>query len=147
MTAIRAGVITPSTKAALEEAEAERALLLQALQPKALDKASTFVPNLVEKFKILVDDIVTSTQHQVDKARGILRDLVGGEIVLHRAADGTERFLTAQVAGDYVGLMQLVMGPKINLVAVTRMENFFGPARQIILQRHMRREQSCELHA
>jgi hypothetical protein len=90
------------------------------LQPKALDKVTTFVPNLVEKFKTLVDDLVTSTQHRVDKARGILRDLVGGEIVLHPAADGAERFLTAEVAGDYAGLMQLVMGPKINLVAVTR---------------------------
>ena len=83
---------------------------------------ATFLPNMVERFKRVVDDLATVTQHQVDKARGILRDLVGPH---HPAlSDGGRRgrFLTAELAGDYSGLVRLVCGPKINLVAVTRIE-------------------------
>jgi hypothetical protein len=40
-------------------------------------------------------DLTTVTQHQVDKARGILRELMGEQIVLHPTADGTEPYLTA----------------------------------------------------
>ena len=83
---------------------------------------ATFLPNMVERFKRVVDDLATVTQHQVDKARGILRDLVGPTIPLYPTADGATRFLTAELAGDYSGLVRLVCGPKINLVAVTRIE-------------------------
>jgi hypothetical protein len=122
MTAIKAGILTPSTKAALEQAEAEQAQLKSMQdQSKVIDKVTTFMPNLVERFKKLVDGLATVTQHQVDKARGILRDLVGGEIRLHPTAAGTERYLTAELAGDYAGLVRLV-APKILLVAVTRIE-------------------------
>ena len=36
--------------------------------------------------------------------------LMGEEIVLHPTADGTARYLTAEVAGDYAGLVRLVTG-------------------------------------
>jgi hypothetical protein len=55
-------------------------------------------------------DLANVTQHQVDKARGILKDLLGEEIVLHPMADGVERYLTAEIAGDYSGLLRLVAG-------------------------------------
>ena len=124
MTAIKAGILTPSTKGALEQAEAERARLIQTIQGgrRTLDKVASFLPDLVRKFESLVDDLVASTQHQVDKARGMLRELVGGQIRLHPTADGANRFLTAELSGDYSGLVRLVGGPKINLVAVTRIE-------------------------
>jgi hypothetical protein len=35
---------------------------------------------------------------------------MGGEIVLHPTADGAERYLTAEVSGDYAGLSRLVTG-------------------------------------
>src|SRR5262245_41853476 len=81
MAAIRAGIFTPSTKAALEQAEAERAHLRQMMQGsyKKLDKVASFLPDLVGRFKTLVDDLATVTQFQVDKARGLLRELVGGQ--------------------------------------------------------------------
>ena len=92
MTAIKAGIFTPSTKAALEQAEAERTRLLQTVQgsPKRLEQVATFLPNMVERFKRVVDDLATVTQHQVDKARGILRDLVGHTIPLYPTADGAD---------------------------------------------------------
>ena len=48
------------------------------------------------------------TQHQVDKARGTLRDLMGKQIVPHPTADGKARYLSAEVSGDYTGLLKLV---------------------------------------
>jgi len=35
---------------------------------------------------------------------------MGGQIVLHPMANGIERFLTAEVSGDYAGLYRLVTG-------------------------------------
>jgi DNA invertase Pin-like site-specific DNA recombinase len=120
--AIKQGILTTSTKEALEQAEAERAQLLRVIQAghKPIDKVSCFLPDIVGKFKALVDDLATVTQHQVDKARGMLKQLVGGQIVLHPSSDGTDRFLTAELSGDYAGLVRLVCGPKLNLATVGR---------------------------
>ena len=78
-------------------------------------------PNLTERFKQLVDDLAVVTQGQVDKARGILKELVGGSILLHPTDDGEARYLTAELAGDYAGLVRLAV-PNIKVVAVTRIE-------------------------
>jgi len=112
MMAIKAGIFTASTKVALEKAEAERSRLLQQLrgQQKKLEKISSFLPNAVERFKALVDDLANVTQHQVDKARGILRELLGKEIRLHPTSDGRERYLTAELSADYSGPVRLVFG-------------------------------------
>ncbi|MBH0206154.1 MAG: hypothetical protein HP498_10150 [Nitrospira sp.] len=40
-----------------------------------------------------------------------MRGLLGKEILLHpTAADGTERYLTAELSGDYAGLFRLGTG-------------------------------------
>lgn len=52
------------------------------------------------------EGFATVTQAQVDKARGTLRLLVGNQITLHPSADGGERYLKAEVAGDYAGLIR-----------------------------------------
>lgn len=55
--------------------------------------------------------MASATQKSIDKTRGILRDLMGGQIVLHpTAAEGVDRYLTAEVSGDYAGLYRLVTG-------------------------------------
>ena len=58
----------------------------------------------------LIDDLANVTQLQVDRARGLLRVLLGKEIVLHPTADGSVRYLTAEVSGDYAGLLRLAVG-------------------------------------
>ena len=122
MAAIRQGIITASTKEALEQAEAERAHLHQIVQGpyKKLEKITRFLPDLATRFKMLVTDLATVTQFQVDKARGMLRELVGGRILLYPAADGADRYLMAELTGDYAGLLRLVCGPKLNLTTVDR---------------------------
>ncbi len=41
---------------------------------------------------------------------GLLRELFRKEIVLHPCADGMGRYLTAEVSGDYAGLLRLATG-------------------------------------
>ena len=69
---------------------------------------AAFLPDTSGRFKAVLADPTTVTQHQVDKARGILHDLMGGPIALHPTADGEGRYLTAEVSEDYVGLFRLV---------------------------------------
>ncbi len=40
----------------------------------------------------------------------MLKSLLGATIMLHPCADGVERYLTAEVTGDYAGLLRLTMG-------------------------------------
>ncbi|MGC4096268.1 MAG: hypothetical protein QM706_04065 [Nitrospira sp.] len=66
--------------------------------------------DILGRFTAAMEDLTTVTQHSVDKARGILKDLMGQLIVLHLTSDGTNRYLTAEVSGDYAGLYRLVSG-------------------------------------
>jgi hypothetical protein len=112
MTAIKAGVVTPTTKAELEKAEATRAALLRTIKGHEAtgSKVTAILPDMIGRFRTMVENLVTVTQPQVDKARASLRMLLGKEIVLHPSADGAERYLTAEVSGNYAGLVQLVTG-------------------------------------
>ena len=55
----------------------------------------------------LLQNLEAVTQPQVDKARALLRTILGKEIVLHPTVDGETRYLTAEVTGDYAGLLRL----------------------------------------
>lgn len=110
--AIKQGIFTTSTKTELVKLEGEQQQLqerLQRTQFKA-DRIVDFVPDLIERFKAAVADLATVTQHNVDRARSTLQQLMGKEIVLHPTADGEERYLTAEVSGDYGGLYRLITG-------------------------------------
>ncbi len=48
--------------------------------------------------------------HHIAKAREALKSLLGKTIALHPCADGEARYLTAEVTGDYAGLLRLAMG-------------------------------------
>ena len=109
MTAIKAGIFTISTKAALEQLEADRTRLLQ-VEPKAVTPVPTMLPNAIGRFKALLIDLANVTPRQVDMARAQLRMLLGKDIVLHPCADGEGRYLTAEVTGDYEGLLRLATG-------------------------------------
>ncbi len=112
LAAIKEGFRSDTLKQELEEAERERARLQTTIhgQRQTLDKVADVLPNAVARFKTLVENLSTVTQKQVDKARGILRDLVGKQIPLHPTTHGTERYLTAELSGDYAGLIRLVLG-------------------------------------
>ena len=48
--------------------------------------------------------------YHVDKAHEALKSLLGESIALHPCADGAGRYLTAEVIGDYEGLLRLAIG-------------------------------------
>ncbi len=112
MKAIKAGILTVSTKAELEKAEAERGRLLSQLQASTAksDNLTTMLPNLKERFKTLVGNLAATPHDHVAKAREALKSLLGKTIALHPCADGAGRYLTAEVTGDYEGLLRLAIG-------------------------------------
>jgi site-specific DNA recombinase len=125
MAAIRAGIVTPTTKAALEEAEAERAKLKAKEEPVALPSRSSILPNARKVYRELVDDLADTLRDHVGAARMQISALVGSEIRLHPTKGG---YLEAELAGDYRGLFALINerpgggagAAKLNLVAGTR---------------------------
>jgi hypothetical protein len=103
-----------TTKSELVELEQEREQLRSSVQSgrTRADGATDILTDTFGRFKPALADLTSVTQHQLDKSRGILRDLMGQHIVLHLTADGKQRFLTAEVSGDYAGLYRLVTGKK-----------------------------------
>ena len=112
ISAIKQGLLTPSTKAELQRAEAERDRLQRLLNVHTAKANSVahVIPNLKDRFRSLVENLATDAHQQVDKARAALKGLLGQTIVLHPCADGDERFLTAELSGNYAGLLQLTLG-------------------------------------
>lgn len=46
----------------------------------------------------------------MDKARESIKSMLGKTITLHPCANGMGRYLTAEVTGDYTGLLRLATG-------------------------------------
>ncbi|MES9957107.1 MAG: recombinase family protein [Sedimenticola sp.] len=121
MAAIKAGIITDTTKTELEKAEQEKKRLQDALSVDltALDTLPDLLPQAMERYERLVRDLEKTTQKQVARARSAIRSIVGGEVKL--VEDPDEDCLVAELSGDFQGLMNekaaLAGGSKINLVA------------------------------
>ena len=110
MTAIKQGILTASTKQALEHAEAERARLLAAPVPhaKALDTLTAFLPNAKARYRALVDGLASLPHRHVDQAREQIKALVG-EITLWPTPAG---HLEAELTGNYAGFLKLAVGQR-----------------------------------
>jgi len=108
MTAIKAGIVTASTKQMLEHAEAERARLLTTPPPhaKALDKLTAFLPNAQARYRTLVDGLAALPRRHVDQAREQIKALVG-DITLWPTPAG---HLEAELTGNYSGFLKLAVG-------------------------------------
>nr|MBA2253440.1 hypothetical protein [Nitrospirales bacterium] len=113
MAAIKAGILTATTKAELEKAEAERTRLLESLQgsAKGLRKIVSFLPNAEARYRQLVANLERLPQRYVAEARQELKALVGGEIRLMPTAEG---YLEAHLVGHYAGLVKLAVGLELN---------------------------------
>lgn len=79
-------------------------------KPRQAEHVLTLLPDAIGRFKVLIDDLANPTNLHVDKARAALRGLLGKDILLHPTADGTKQYLTAEIAGDYAGLLRLETG-------------------------------------
>ncbi|UVT20265.1 MAG: hypothetical protein H8K03_21265 [Nitrospira sp.] len=131
MEAIKQGIFTPTTRQALEQAEAERECLQKSLNPshKPNGTLPAVLPDLAAWFKRSIGDLANLGPHQVDKARGIIKDLVGGSVTLKPTETSQGHALAAIMKPDYMGLARQLVGPKIILVAVDRFKHYFIASR------------------
>ncbi|MES9887285.1 MAG: recombinase family protein [Candidatus Sedimenticola sp. 6PFRAG1] len=121
MTAIKAGIITETTKSELERAEREKKRLQDALSANVgdLNTLPDLLPQAMERYERLVRDLENTTQKQVTRARSAIKNIIGGKVML--IEDTEENCLVAELSADFQGLINekaaLAGGSKINLVA------------------------------
>src|SRR5215470_11992963 len=78
-------------------------------------------------WKRMLDDLARAIRYEIDKARGIIHGLVGEKkIVLQPTKNRAGNYFTAELAGDYAGLIPLIFQGKIKLVAVNRFKYHFA---------------------
>ena len=104
--AIKAGIITETTKTELQKAEWEHARLKQILDgaQSCANNIQTTLPDAVAVYRDLVENFETVTLKQVGRARNQIKALVDGQVILHPTDQG---YLEAELTGDYAGLLAL----------------------------------------
>ncbi len=108
--AIKAGILTPTTKAELEKAEAERARL-QRMMEETPDGVITMLPRAKERYHAVIRGIGELSAKHLPQAREQVRALVG-EIWLKPTPEG---HLEATLTGRYEGLVKLLNRGKLEL--------------------------------
>ena len=108
--AIKAGILTPTTKSELEKAEAERARL-QRTAEETPDRVITMLPRAKERYQALIEGIGSISTKHLPQAREQMRTLVG-EIWLKPSPEG---HLEATLTGRYEGLVKLLNKGKLEL--------------------------------
>lgn len=108
--AIKAGILTPTTKSELEKAEAERARLQRASEETS-DAIITMLPRAKERYQALIGKIGELSLKHLPQAREQVRALVG-EIWLKPSSEG---HLEATLTGRYDGLVMLLNKGKLGL--------------------------------
>ena len=99
--AIKAGIITESTKSEFVRLEAEPARLQQAVHvPFKNGSAKQLLQDLKGRFRNIVGNLASLASRNIEKTRGALKDLLGSPITLHPCSDGGKRYLTAEICGD-----------------------------------------------
>ncbi len=125
LTAIKEGYASASVKAELGTAEAEKESLLRFIAGTEENARAivTALPNAVVRYRALIDNLDTTLQRDIDRARHQLRTLLG-EIKLHP----TDGHLEAELSGDFERLLTLAAYEsgktkvKLNVVAGTGFE-------------------------
>jgi len=119
MAAIKAGILTPTTKDELEKAEAERERLKQQLEAPSKPNGTlpAVLPDMSQWFEQFIGDLAKLGPHQIDKVRGIIKDLVGGTITLKPTKTSQGKKLAALITPDYLGLARQLVGLKFVILA------------------------------
>lgn len=110
MAAIKAGILTPTTKLELEKAEAERARLQRTIAEEP-DGVITMLPRAKERYQALIERIGELSTKHLPQAREQVRALVG-DIRLRPTPEG---HLEATLTGRYEGLVKLLNKEKLEL--------------------------------
>lgn len=123
MNAIKAGIITPTTKSELERAEAEYEQAKTALDNLcgAENVLTTILPNAAKRYRNLVNNLGRSLQTDITHARECLKTLLG---YVKLVPSNTGGFLNAELRHNPEGLINLALegDSKVRLVAGARFE-------------------------
>lgn len=90
MNAIKQGVVTASTKEALQSAEAEIDELKQQISHACEWQVPVVLPRAIERYRRAVSDLEGRLMRRVEPAREILRSLLGDRIRIHRKGEHLE---------------------------------------------------------
>ncbi len=103
--AVKAGRYSPSLEAELVRLETGRERLLRSSRDEASGRKNVtrLFPRLTEVYRGLVQDLESVIHQNPDRARGLLRVLVGEKVLLHPRGD----YLEAELRGNYPGLLKL----------------------------------------
>jgi DNA invertase Pin-like site-specific DNA recombinase len=107
LAAMRAGIVTSSTKSELLRLEGEKARLAAALKVESVDfgDIQKFLPEAIASYRKAIETLTkVGMTYETTKARQAIADLVGGSIMLEPAPDGG---LNAILRGDYNAMLQL----------------------------------------
>jgi site-specific DNA recombinase len=106
--AIKAGVVTPTTKAELERAEADHESAKAAMEAvSSLEEVlTTVLPNAAGRYRKLVGDLGRTLQTDTGHARQCLKTLLGIIRLVPAASGG---FLEAEMRHSPEGLMRLAL--------------------------------------
>lgn len=121
MAAIKAGIITATTKAELMQAEAEKVRLEGSVlsNKQKTVQIMDFLPHAPERYKKLIENLSTTLQGKVAEAQECLKTLIGS-VKLYPDASG--QYLEAEVQHNMDGLLAVALGEKfkVDLVAGAR---------------------------
>jgi len=99
--AIKQGIITPSTKEALEQTETEIAILSEQIKNAEHNNVASILPRAVERYQQAVTELAQRVEGHIEPAREILKSLLGGTIRMHCRGE----FLEAELPYDVPALM------------------------------------------
>ena len=109
MKAINEGIITPTTKEALQRAEAEHERAKSELQAstQATEVITTFLPHAADHYRAMIKNLGRELYTDVAQARTYMKELLG-QIRLLPSATGD--YLEAELRHSTEGLMKLALG-------------------------------------
>lgn len=97
LSAIKQGIVTPTTKAALEDAESEVSDLTKRIGDAERWNGSAILPRAIERYREAVDHLAERLQSHVEAARELLKSLLGESIRIRRNGDYLEAIIPNHV--------------------------------------------------
>lgn len=111
LAAIKLGIVTPTTKEAMESAESEISGLKEQMRQAKQWQVSGILPRAVERYRSAVGQLEQRLAGSVEPARAILRSLIGDRIRLHRR-DG---HLEAEIPNGIPQIMAKALNCRLDL--------------------------------
>lgn len=110
MNAIKAGIITSSTKEALETAEGKIEALSRSVNDASTRSVSNMLPKAIERYKAAITYLEQEFTGHISQAREIIKLLIGDRIRIHRR----ENHLEAELKNNVTAILQRAMGAEFD---------------------------------